>query len=45
MFFWKKAKKLINEEFFERMKNYNPIGPKNDSFKAYQMNNFIQSYL
>lgn len=27
------------------MTEYNPIGPKQDSFKAFQMNNFLQSFL
>lgn len=45
LFCWKKAHKLINDEFFERMKNYNPIGPKPDDFKKYQMNNFLSHFL
>ena len=30
---WKKAKKLIDEEFFKRLGEYNPYGPKEGEFK------------
>ena len=42
---WKKAKKYINDEFFNRIINYNPIGPKDSEFKLYQKINFIQKNL
>ena len=29
---WKKAKKLIDEEFFKRLGEYNPYGPKQDEY-------------
>jgi hypothetical protein len=30
---WKKAKELINEDFFMRLFKYQPIGPKEDEYK------------
>lgn len=39
---WKKARNLINDEFFKRIREYNPIGPKNQEYKKYQKVNFIQ---
>ena len=32
---WKKAKMLLNEEFFHRLGTYNPYGPKEDEYKPY----------
>ena len=32
---WKKAKKLIDEDFFKRLGEYNPYGPKEDEFFSY----------
>ena len=42
---WKKAKQLIGDEFFERMKAYDPIGPKPSSFKKYQVINWLRDFL
>jgi len=30
---WKKAKNYINEDFFKKIGEYNPFGPKEDEFK------------
>ena len=38
---WKKAKVFINDDFFDRIKNYNPYGPKEDEYTQYQKLNFI----
>lgn len=32
---WKKAKKLIDEEFFKRIGEYVPYGPKAGEYKQY----------
>lgn len=32
---WKKAKNLLNEEFFNKLGAYNPFGPKEGEFKSY----------
>lgn len=32
---WKKAKHLLNENFFKKMAQYNPFGPKEEEFKPY----------
>lgn len=32
---WKKAKKLIDEEFFRRIGEYNPYGPKEEEYYSY----------
>lgn len=42
---WKKAKDLINDELYERIQAYTPIGPKDGSFKKYQVINFIERNL
>lgn len=39
---WKKAKHLINDEFFKRISEYNPFGPKEDEYNMYQMLKFIK---
>jgi len=38
----KKAKELIDNELFERMGNYNPVGPRETDFKAYQKMSFLK---
>ena len=38
---WKKAKNFLNEEFFKRIGEYDPYGPKEDSYSAYQRLRFI----
>lgn len=30
---WKKAKNLITEDFFKRIGEYNPFGPKHDDYR------------
>jgi len=32
---WKKAKKLLNDDFFKRIGEYNPFGSKDIDFKLY----------
>lgn len=39
---WKKAKNLLNEDFFKRLGTYNPFGPKEGEFKEYQRLNFLK---
>lgn len=39
---WKKAKNCINDGFFKKIKDYNPIGQKTDEYQPYQKLNFIQ---
>jgi hypothetical protein len=39
---WKKAKELLTPEFFKRIGAYNPFGPKEGDFKAYQRLRFIK---
>ena len=39
---WKKAKKLIDEDFFKRIGEYNPFGPKTEEYKAYQKLKFLK---
>jgi len=38
---WKKAKKFINQEFFEKLISYNPVGPKEGEYQKYQKINFL----
>jgi hypothetical protein len=38
---WKLAKEYINDDFFDRIRSYNPYGPKEDEYKEYQKINFI----
>ena len=42
---WKKAKHYINDEFFKRIGEYNPFGPKEEQFKSYQKLKFIEHNL
>ena len=42
---WKKAKRFITDEFFNRLVQYNPIGQKTEEYKKYQKVNFIQKNL
>jgi len=35
-FDWKSAKALLDEEFVERLMNFETMGPKNQEFKSYQ---------
>jgi hypothetical protein len=40
---WKKAQILIyDDEFFKRIGEYNPFGPKEEEFKPYQKLKFIE---
>ena len=45
MLSWKKAKEHINDNFFLRLFKYNPVGPKETEFKAYQKINFIEKLI
>lgn len=38
---WKKAKQYLNDDFFAKIGDYWPIGPKEDSFKEYEKMKFI----
>jgi hypothetical protein len=42
---WKKARLLVNEDFFKRLSEFNPFGPKEGDFKAYQRLRFIERIL
>ena len=39
---WKKAKHLIDDNFFKRIGEYNPFGQKEEQFKPYQKLKFIE---
>lgn len=39
---WKKAKLLINEDFFKRLGEYNPFGAKDGHFHPYQKLRFLK---
>mmetsp|Transcript_38570 Transcript_38570/g.28445 ORF Transcript_38570/g.28445 Transcript_38570/m.28445 type:complete len:103 (+) Transcript_38570:202-510(+) len=39
---WKKAKELLNEDFFKRLAAYKPIGPKEGKMKEYQKLRFLE---
>jgi hypothetical protein len=39
---WKKAKKLIDEDFFKRIGEYNPFGSKEGHYKQYQKLKFLK---
>lgn len=41
-FFWKYAKKLVNEEFLDRLLAFNTFGLKTSPIKAYQTLNFLE---
>jgi hypothetical protein len=45
MLSWKKAHSLVDDEFFRRLAEYDPIGPKPDEFKAYQIINYLRDYI
>ena len=40
---WKKAKHLINADFYEKLEKYSPVGCKDSEFKKYQLINFIET--
>jgi len=42
---WKKSSKFTNEELFGRMGDYWPIGPKEETYKAYEKLQFIKANL
>lgn len=42
---WKKAKSYLNDDFFNKLGDYWPIGPKEDSYKEYERMKFIQRNL
>ena len=39
---WKRAKVILEDEFFYRLSMYNPFGPKEDDYKEYQKLAFIE---
>lgn len=39
---WKKAKNFINDEFFRRIGEYDPFGPKEEEYTAYQRFSFLE---
>ena len=39
---WKKAKNLLNEDFFQKLGHYNPFGAKEAEFKDYQKLKFLK---
>ena len=41
-FFWKIAKKLINEDFLDKLAAYSPYGLKTHKIKTYQTINFLE---
>ena len=45
MLWWKKAHKLVDEDFLAKLMAYNPIGAKPGDYKAYQICNFLETYL
>ena len=42
---WKRAKSYLNDDFFAKIGDYWPIGPKEDAYKEYEKMKFIQSNL
>lgn len=40
---WKKAKDLINNDFYDKLEKYSPVGSKDSEFKKYQLINFIEN--
>ena len=42
---WKKAKELINDEFFLKLFKYQPVGPKEGEYKPYQKINYLESLI
>ena len=41
-FFWKSAKTLLDEEFVQKLLNFETMGPKTEDFLSYQQLNFIE---
>jgi len=39
---WKKAKNYLDDDFFKRIGEYDPFGPKEEDFTAYQRLSFIE---
>ncbi|CAI2385810.1 unnamed protein product [Moneuplotes crassus] len=39
---WKKAKELIDDNFFMKLFKYQPVGPKDGEYKPYQKINFLE---
>ena len=44
-FFWKTAKTLIDDKFFEKMKGYQSMGAKEGTYKKYQTINYVESLI
>ena len=42
---WKKTKAFLNDDFFSKLGDYYPIGPKEDAFKEYEKIKFVQKNL
>ncbi len=40
---WKVAKNEINDDLFEKIKSYTPVGPKDGDYKKYQIINFLET--
>lgn len=40
---WKRAKQFINDDFFSKLGDFWPIGPKEDNYKEYEKIKFIQA--
>ena len=38
---WKKAKLNINDDFFNKLGEYWPVGPKEDAYKEYEKFAFL----
>jgi len=45
MLWWKKAHNLVNEEFLDKLLEYNPMGAKPGEYKQYQICNYLESSL
>lgn len=41
-FFWKKAKNFLNDEFLDRLANFNALGPKEEYLPRYTTINFVE---
>lgn len=39
---WKKAQKLLNDDLYEKLMTYTPVGPKEGEYKRYQLLNFVE---
>ena len=44
-FHWKTAKTLLNEDFIEKMANYEIMGPKEEAYAKYQTLNYIEKII